>query len=237
MSPKWQSLWRYQQHMFANTYWLDYNPCTFRRIQIMALAESKAQTNANTPDFHVDNEQHQPTEIIVREIIETLLLTFFIFWIVNSLVGRYRIDGSSMNPTLFDGQYLLINNVSYFLDEPEHGDIIVFQHPKNDLNLIKRVIGLPGDHIEVQNRQVFVNDILLDEPYIQAAPTYGGNWTVPEGEYFVLGDNRNNSSDSHQWEYLPVENILGKALVIYWPPSDWIAIPHHAFPVLANNQP
>lgn len=152
-------------------------------------------------------------------------------------MGRYRIDGSSMNPTLFDGQYLLINNISYFLDEPQHGDIIVFKHPKNDLNLIKRVIGVPGDHITIQNRQVFVNNTLLDEPYIQAAPTYSGDWTVPEGAYFVLGDNRNNSSDSHQWEFLPADNILGKAIVIYWPPSDWIAIPHYNFPVAASNQP
>lgn len=203
----------------------------------MALAESKSHTPTHTPDIHVDSEQRQPTDIVVREIIETLLLTFFIFWIVNSLVGRYRIDGSSMNPTLFDGQYLLINNISYYLDEPDHGDIIVFRHPKNDLNLIKRVIGLPGDHVEIGNRQVFVNGILLDEPYIQAEPTYSGDWTVPEGEYYVLGDNRNNSSDSHQWEYLPEENILGKALVVYWPPSDWTAIPHQAFPMLAEFQP
>ncbi len=198
----------------------------------MALIESESQMPTNMHDIHVDSEQRQPTELVVREIIETLLLTFFIFWIVNSLVGRYRIDGSSMNPTLFDGQYLLINNVSYFLDEPNRGDIIVFQHPRNDLNLIKRVIGLPGDHVVIRDRQVTVNDKVLDEPYIQAEPTYSGEWTVPADSYFVLGDNRNNSSDSHQWEFLPDENILGKALIIYWPPSDWMAMPHHPFPML-----
>lgn len=174
------------------------------------------------------SEYRQPTEVVVREIIETLLLTFFIFWIVNGLVGRYRIDGSSMNPTLNDGQYLIINNVSYLLEEPKRGDIIVFQHPQNDLNLIKRVIGLPGDHIEITNRQVKVNGVPLEEPYIQAPPTYNGAWDVPEGQYFVLGDNRNNSSDSHSWLYLPQENILGKAEVIYWPPTDWQSVPHFA---------
>ena len=126
----------------------------------------------------------------------------------------------------------LINNVSYYLDEPIHGDIIVFQHPRNDLNLIKRVIGVPGDHIVIRERQVMVNDNLLEEPYIQAAPTYSGEWTVPEDTYFVLGDNRNNSSDSHQWDYLPDENILGKAMIVYWPPTDWTTVPHYAFPIL-----
>ncbi len=198
----------------------------------MALIESESQMPPKMQDIHVDTEQRQPTEVVVREIIETLLLTFFIFWIVNSLVGRYRIDGSSMNPTLFDGQYLLINNVSYYLDEPNRGDIIVFQHPRNDLNLIKRVIGLAGDHIVIRDRQVIVNDQVLDEPYIQAEPTYSGEWTVPADSYFVLGDNRNNSSDSHQWEFLPDENILGKAMIIYWPPSDWMVIPHNPFPML-----
>lgn len=174
------------------------------------------------------SEYRQPTEVVIREIIETLLLTFFIFWIVNGLVGRYRIDGSSMNPTLDDGQYLIINNVSYLLEEPKRGDIIVFQHPQNDLNLIKRVIGLPGDQVEITDRKVQVNGVLLEEPYIQAPPTYNGTWDVPEGQYFVLGDNRNNSSDSHSWLYLPQENILGKAEVVYWPPTDWQSVPHFA---------
>ena len=169
----------------------------------------------------------QPTELVVRELVETLLLTFFIFWIVNALIGRYRIDGSSMNPTLFDGQYLIINNLTYFLDDPHEGDVVVFKHPRSDLNLIKRVIGLPGDVVDINNRIVRVNGQVLDEIYISASPTYSGNWVVPEGQIFVLGDNRNNSSDSHSWGFLPNENLLGKANVIYWPPSDWGLVPHY----------
>ena len=176
-----------------------------------------------------EHNQQQPTELVVREIVETLLLTFFIFWLVNSLIGRYRIDGSSMNPTLVDGEYLIINNLSYYLDEPQRGDVIVFRHPNNDLNLIKRVIGLPGDTVEVIGGNVSVNSVVLDEPYIKAAPTYSGHWDVPDEHYFVLGDNRNNSSDSHSWSYLPEGNIIGKAEVIYWPPQDWIVVPHHLF--------
>lgn len=191
--------------------------------------ESDSQFNSNISDTAVVQESRQPTEAIIREIVETLLLTFFIFFIVNSLIGRYRIDGSSMNPTLYDGEYLIINNVSYYLDEPQHGDIIVFKHPNNELNLIKRIIGVAGDHVEIRNQQVKVNDIVLDEPYIAAPPNYTGTWDVPEGTFFVLGDNRNNSSDSHSWSYLPEENIIGKAMVVYWPPSDWTAVPHYNY--------
>ncbi len=194
----------------------------------MALAESHSHTPSNIED-KPNHIQRQPTDTVLREIIETLLLTFFIFWLVNGLVGRYKIDGSSMNPTLSDGQYLIINNVSYYLDTPDHGEVIVFRHPNNDLNLIKRVIGVPGDQIEVSNQQVMVNGLTLDEPYIQAPPTYSGSWIVPNDTYFVLGDNRNNSSDSHQWEYLPTENIFGKALLVYWPPTDWEIIPHFPY--------
>lgn len=198
----------------------------------MAVAEYPPQQQPETAveEFQPEPiEVRQPTEVLIREIIETLLLTFFIFWLVNSLIGRYRIDGSSMNPTLADSEYLIINNVTYYLDEPERGDIIVFLHPRSDLNLIKRVIGIPGDHVEVRDGQVIVNQVVLNEPYLAAPPNYSGIWDVPDGQYFVLGDNRNNSSDSHSWGFLPIGNILGKASIIYWPPSDWQEIPHHSY--------
>lgn len=189
-----------------------------------------AQTEApSAPTDWEPSAPPPPSRPILREIVETLLLTFFIFWLVNSLVGRYRIDGSSMNPTLFHEQYLLINNVSYFLESPERGDIIVFRHPRNDLNLIKRVIGVPGDEIEIRNRQVRVNGELLNEPYIAEPPSYNGVWLVPEDSYFVLGDNRNSSQDSHSWQFLPEENITGKAMLIYWPPQYWGAVAHYEF--------
>jgi signal peptidase I len=197
----------------------------------MSVAE---KTTSQTPDLLSNLERpasdhRRPASALVREIIETLLLTFFIFFIVNSLIGRYRIDGNSMNPTLLNGEYLIISNFAYQLDEPERGDIIVFRHPRSELNLIKRVIGVPGDTIEVQNGVVRVNGATLDEPYIQAPPTYNSSWVVPDGQFFVLGDNRNNSSDSHAWGFLPEDNILGKALLVYWPPSDWTKVPHHDF--------
>ena len=88
----------------------------------------------------------------------------------------------------------------------------------------------PGDTIEVQNGVVRVNGAPVNEPYIAAAPTYSSSWVVPEGQFFVLGDNRNNSSDSHALGFLPEDNILGKALLVYWPPSKWTKVPHHDFP-------
>lgn len=197
----------------------------------MALTESNTPTYPPTiVDIPVEKEIQQPGEVVLREIIETLLLTFFIFWLVNGLVGRYRIDGTSMTPTLQDGQYLIIHNFSYYFDEPNRGEIIVFHHPNSDLNLIKRVIGLPGDEIEIVDGKVKVNGMVLDEPYIKAPPTYQGTWTVPEDNYFVLGDNRNSSSDSHSWQYLPAENVVGKAIFIYWPFQDWGKVPHYLHP-------
>jgi signal peptidase I len=91
------------------------------------------------------------------------------------------------------------------------------------------VIGLPGDTVEIANNEVRVNGILLDEPYIQEAPRYAYSGIVPEDQFFVLGDNRNNSSDSHSWSFLPRDNIVGKAMFIYWPPGDWAKVPHYGF--------
>jgi signal peptidase I len=177
-------------------------------------------------------EIRQPTELIVREIVETLLLTLFIFWIVNAATGRFRIEGHSMLPTLTEGEYIIINKLSYYLEEPERGDIIVLQFPNDrSRDFIKRVIGLPGDLVEVDNGEVRVNGETLQEPYINDKPTYTGSWTVPEGKYFVLGDNRNNSSDSHNWSFLPREDIVGKAWIIYWEPEYWGLVPHYSHPV------
>lgn len=161
------------------------------------------------------------------DLIETLLLAVVLYLGINFISARVRVDGFSMNPTLQDGEYVLVSKVSYRLSEPQHGDIIVFKFPGQPVqDLIKRIIGLPGDIVEVKNRQVFVNGQALDEPYIAAEPTYEGIWKVPAGQLFVLGDNRNDSSDSHSWGLLPEGNVIGKAILIYWPPPEWNMINH-----------
>ena len=85
---------------------------------------------------------------------------------------------------------------------------------------------MPGDTVPIQDGVLTVNGVVVDEPYINAPPAYNGTWQVPEGQLFVLGDNRNDSRDSHQWGLLPIENIIGRAVLIYWPPEEWKVIPH-----------
>jgi len=167
---------------------------------------------------------------MVRETLETVLLAIAIFLVLNTATGRFQVRGSSMLPTLHNGQYLVISKVTYWLHPPERGDIIVFHPPVDPAeDYIKRIVGLPGEQIQIQGGQVWVNGSLLDEPYIKNQGTYSGSWVLGEGEYFVLGDNRSNSSDSHTWGVLPRENIVGKAWISYWPPEDWGLVPHHSF--------
>jgi signal peptidase I len=156
-----------------------------------------------------------------REILVTVLIALGIFFLSRATVQSFWVVGSSMEPNLEDGQRLLVNKVVYRLREPQRGEIIVF-HPTREghADLIKRIIALPGDTIEITDGVVYINEKAIDEPYIKAAPSYTMKCEeVPEGEYFVLGDNRNNSTDSHVWGTVPRENIIGKAWLSIWPPG------------------
>lgn len=161
------------------------------------------------------------------DIVETLVLAVVLFVGINAVSARVRVDGFSMRPTLEDGEFVLVSKLSYTFGEFERGDIIVFHFPLNpEEELVKRIIGLPGDHIIVRDNQVYLNGQLLSENYIAQAPLYSGEWTVAEGQLFVLGDNRNNSNDSKDWGLLPQENVVGKAVLIYWPPPMWDVLDH-----------
>lgn len=161
------------------------------------------------------------------DIIETIVLAVVLYFGINAISARVRVDGFSMNPTLQNGEYVLVSRLAYKLDIPQRGDIIVFSFPVDQSqDLIKRVIGLPGETVSVQQNNVLINGIPLEEPYIAQAPVYSGQWTIPDGQLFVLGDNRNDSKDSHQWGLLPIENVIGKAMIIYWPPPEWKLINH-----------
>ncbi len=156
-----------------------------------------------------------------REILVTVLIALGIFFLLRATVQSFWVVGSSMEPNLEDGQRLLVNKVVYRLHEPQRGEIIVF-HPTGGGrdDLIKRIIALPGDTIEIAGGAVYINELAIDEPYIKAAPSYTmASEEIPEGEYFVLGDNRNNSTDSHVWGTVPRENIIGKAWLSIWPPG------------------
>jgi signal peptidase I len=172
-------------------------------------------------------QEHIHPGRIILDVIETVVLAVVLFFGINAVSARVRVDGFSMNPTLENGEFVLVNRLAYQFGEVERGDIIVFRHPlEPEQDLIKRVIGLPGDQVVIRDGQVSVNGAPLNEPYIAAAPIYTGDWQVPQGSLFVLGDNRNNSEDSHKWGLLPMENVIGEAILIYWPPPQWNLILH-----------
>jgi signal peptidase I len=177
------------------------------------------------------------------ELIQTLILAGLIFFAVRAMAQNFRVEGSSMEPGLHNGQYLLVNKAIYFKislerlsryvpfvdagDQPERflfrgpqrGDVVVFRFPRDPTrDFIKRIIGVPGDTVEVIGGRVSVNGIQLQENYILSQPNYDvPKQIVPAGSYFVLGDNRNNSFDSHSWGFVPEENIIGQAVFSYWP--------------------
>ncbi|MGP1385980.1 MAG: signal peptidase I [Thainema sp.] len=163
------------------------------------------------------------------EIVKTIGLAAVMAIGIRSFVAEARyIPSGSMEPTLQINDRLFIEKISYRFNPPERGDIIVFrptdtlkqENPELKDAFIKRVIGTPGDVVEVRNEKVFINGEVIEEDYIAAPPEYEwGPEEVPEDSYLVLGDNRNNSYDSHYWGFVPRENIIGRAAVRFWPPE------------------
>jgi signal peptidase I len=168
----------------------------------------------------VQTAENQPSawRTFFSETLQTIILAIVLYFLIDSVVARVRVENISMIPTLHAGEFVLVNKLAYRLGNANRGDIVVFHYPPNPTeDYIKRVIGLPGDTVKINNRQVSVNGQILGEAYISAEPTYQGEWVVPDDNLFVLGDNRNQSSDSHSWGFVPLENVVGKALVVYWP--------------------
>ncbi len=134
-----------------------------------------------------------------------------------------------MEPTFQQGQRLLVSKIVYKLHQPERGDVIVFKPPQNEqTDFIKRLIAIPGDRVEIRQGTVYINGTKLDESYIKENPSYILSPIILEDdEYFVLGDNRNHSNDSHNGWTVPRQNIVGKAWLLIWPPDKWRVIVHH----------
>ncbi len=166
-----------------------------------------------------------------REVLITLAIALVIFLVAQATVQSVKVVGASMEPSLHHEQYLVVSKVSYWFHPPRRGDVIVFHSPQNpDQDIIKRVIALPGETVEIKGGKVYINGTPLEEPYIAEEPYYNLPLQyVPEDCYFVLGDNRNHSSDSHVWGVIPEENIVGKAWICYLPPSEWQSVPNHSF--------
>jgi signal peptidase I len=183
------------------------------------------------------------------DLAQAVVVAGILVLITRSLVQNFRVEGTSMEPSFAGGQVLVVNRAAYFhVDQtplgrllptarqgstnylfggPQRGDVVIFKAPPQpDADYIKRVIGLPGDTVLVTQGRVYINDTLLEEPYIRFPATYtfpsdGKPGVVPDGHYFVLGDNRPESFDSHLGWFVPVENLIGRAWLRYWPPQTW----------------
>ena len=221
---------------------LAFSPATGLRANEDTPEDDEALAEAAVPT--------RPAAVRVRrvawELVQTLVLAALIFLMVRGVAQNFRVEGPSMEPGLHNGQYLLVNKAVYFklnLDKlskyipfidgdggsrflfhgPERGDVVVFRYPRDpSRDFIKRIIGVPGDTVSISNGVVTVNGAVLEESYIN----HGANSdlepkVVPEGSYFVMGDNRPNSSDSRNWGFVPEENIIGKAMFSYWPMSEF----------------
>jgi signal peptidase I len=168
----------------------------------------------------------------VREILIGVVVALAIYLGIQFTLQQFVVQQISMMPNLVEGQRLFVNKIAYLFHGPERGDIIVFrtsQNP-NEIPLIKRVIGLPGEAIEIKSGIVYVNGSALVEPYIKDQPQYVlQSLPVEAKNYFVLGDNRNYSRDSHGGWTVPEDNIVGKAWISVWPPKTWGLIPDYAY--------
>lgn len=188
---------------------------------------------------------------VAREFLEAVLLALVVFLVIQTSVQNFKVYGPSMNPTLEHGQFLLVNKVVYFkIDQerlsrilpfwrvnddresfavhpPERGEVIVFHYPVDpERDFVKRVIGVPGDRISIQDGTVLVNGAAIPELYISAHDTSNmPERKIGRKEYFVLGDNRPGSTDSRKGWNVPEENILGKVWIVYWPLSSWNLLP------------
>ena len=190
---------------------------------------------------------------LAREMMEAVLLALLALLILQGTVRNFKVEGSSMYPTLEGGQYLVVDQVSYFkidlerlsrlvpfwavsetdtrfaFDPPTRGEIIVFHYPQDTTkDFVKRVVGLPGETVGVRNGTVFIDDVPLQEPYLQRMDRSSSRTiTLGPKEYYVIGDNRQNSNDSRAWGVVPEENIVGRVLLVYWPWEDLHVVDSH----------
>jgi len=187
----------------------------------------KEKPNEDNVDDH--KSEHPLAEIVRFSIIAILIVIPIRMFVAQPFI----VSGASMDNTFHSGEYLIVDQVTYYFKEPARGDVIIFKYPKDPSKFfIKRVIGLPGDTINIENAVVTIfNDqnpdgIILDEPYVKSmSPTSPFKETLGDREYFVMGDNRDQSSDSRSWGVLQEERIVGRALIRLFPPSELSFLP------------
>lgn len=194
-----------------------------------------ALSPGETTPAEESSESKQPPMawMLLRELVETVVLSLVIFLLIRMVVQNYRIESHSMLPNFHEGQFILVNKLAYKLGEPARGEVVVFHNPRNlDEDYIKRVIGLPGDTVAIYGQTVYINDEPLPQPYATnpLPPGYVfGPEVVPPNHIFVMGDNRPNSQDSRFAAVGPVDEdlIVGKAWLRVWPFAEFGLVAHY----------
>ncbi len=175
-----------------------------------------------------------------RELTEIALLVVSIYTFVNLSTVRAIVEGPSMQPNFYTGQLIIVNRFAYYFRSPARGDVIVLHDPQDPSeDFIKRVVGLPGETVQMKGGRVYINGRLLDEPYIaEFCNTCPDDvWKLDEEHYFILGDNRNHSLDSHRFGPIDRRLIVGQAWIRYWPMQDFGIIPHPTYGPISNAAP
>jgi signal peptidase I len=179
------------------------------------------------------------------EIVETLVLTLIIFFVIQTFVAQpYRVEQQSMERTLEPDQYVLVDKLTPRFDDYKRGDIIIFDPPTTWATdrrtpFIKRIIGLPGDHVAIKDGRVYVNDVALVEPYLyDGQPTVAtgadSDWILPPGQLFVMGDHREDSADSRVFGPVARDHVIGRAWLRYWPIGTFGVLPTPSYPELTG---
>ncbi len=178
-----------------------------------------------TPEYYNHHNHQQRKERkkkpLYREILESIVIAVILALIIRTFAFEpFYIPSGSMEPTLQINDEILVNKFGHHIWEFQRGDILVFKYPENpEIDYVKRLIGLPGEKVELKDSKLYINDQEVAEDYLPEGLKFDdyGPVEVPEGHYLMLGDNRNNSEDSRYWGCLPEDNVIGKAMFIFWP--------------------
>lgn len=208
--------------------------------------EDNGHPNSPKTESHKDDKPKIPPRrnVWITVLVGTALLVYDVFKTVSTVLGvaflirffliqPFYVSGPSMEPNFHNNQYIVVDQVSYRFREPRRGEVVVFKWPLNPTaSFIKRIMALPGETIEVRDGKVYVNNKVINEPYLSFPNNINGSWTMNKNQYFVMGDNRTNSSDSRSWGPVDRKLIVGKVWVVIFPFSDfeWIKTPAYAKP-------
>lgn len=224
---------------FANFFTDSHVPCNWRLFQVVLPTEDYLCNLSSIMRYALSSKSR--TKSVFREYVEAISIAIILALFIRTFVVQaFKIPSGSMLPTLLIGDHLLVNKFIYGIrmpftgevmvpiQSPERGDVVVFKFPKDrSVDYIKRVVGIPGDTVEIKNKKVFINGKAVEDPHahfssssiLDGAATPRDNFgpiLVPEGRIFVMGDNRDNSYDSRFWGFVDQRDILGKAFILYW---------------------